>query len=185
MEIKEIESALEAVLFASGDPISVDRLCKIVSIDQKTAGHVLVGLRDRCAFERRGYRLVSMDDRWQFVSAPEHAELVRKALEERRPPPLSKAALEVLAIVAYFQPTTKAYIEQTRGVDSSGTIASLSEKNLIAECGRLEVPGRPILYRTTPIFLRSFGLSSLEDLPDLPLGGEDGGGQLSFLPQTP
>ena len=181
MEIKEIESSLEAVLFASGEAISLDRLCALISLDHKTAESLLTEMSSRYAFERRGFRLIRMENRWQLVSAPEHAELVRLSLEERRSPPLSKAALEVLSIVAYFQPTTKAYIDQIRGVDSSGTVSSLAEKGLITECGRLEVPGRPIQYRTTPVFLRSFGLSSLDELPDLPIASEDGEGQLSFL----
>jgi segregation and condensation protein B len=121
-----------------------------------------------------------MEDRWQLVSAPEHAELIRAALEERRAPSLSKPALEVLAIVAYYQPTTRAYIDQVRGVDSSNTVVTLTEKGLIEECGRLEVPGRPIQYRTTPVFLRSFGLSTLEELPELPFGLTEEDGQLSL-----
>ena len=183
-EIKDIESALEAVLFASGDPLSLDRLCTLLPAGRKTIETLLSDLAGRYSFERRGFRLVRMDNRWQMVSAPEHAELIRKALEERRPPPLSKAALEALAIVAYFQPVTRAYVDQIRGVDSGGTMVSLNEKGLIEECGRLEVPGRPIQYRTTPVFLRSFGLSSLEELPDLPLSGEEGEGQLQLAMES-
>jgi len=180
MEVKDIRSAMEGILFASGDPISLDKLCILLSLDRKTAETLLSELAGQYSYERRGFRLVRMENRWQMVSAPEHAELIRQALEERRPPPLSKAALEALAIVAYFQPATKAYVDQIRGVDSSGTMASLAEKNLIEECGRLEVPGRPIQYRTTPVFLRSFGLSGLEELPDLPLSDEDGEIQLTM-----
>jgi len=180
-DIREIESALEGVLFASGDPVSTDKLCVLLSIERKTAETVLSDMAGRYSYERRGFRLVRMDNRWQMVSAPEHAEVIRQALEERKTPPLSKAALEVLTIIAYFRPTTRAYVDQIRGVDSSGTVASLCEKGLIEECGRLEVPGRPIQYRTTPVFLRSFGLSSLGDLPDLPVAGEEGEGQMSFL----
>lgn len=172
MEIKELESALESVLFAAGDPVSLERLCAILEADRKTVEVILSGLADSYSFNRRGMRLVRMDNRYQLVSAPEYAHLVRAVLEERRPPPLSKAALEVLALVAYFQPTTRAYVDQIRGVDSSGTMYSLSEKGLIEECGRLEVPGRPIQYRTTTLFLRAFGLSSLEELPELPFGEE-------------
>jgi len=180
MEIKDIQSALEGILFASGEAVSLDRLCALLELDRKIVESVLQDLAGQYSYERRGFRLARMDNRWQMVSAPEHAELIRQALEERRPPPLSKAALEALAIVAYFQPTTKAYVDQIRGVDSGGTMALLGDKNLIEECGRLEVPGRPILYRTTPVFLRSFGLSSLEELPDLPIMGEDGQLQLTM-----
>jgi len=180
MEIKDIQSALEGILFASGEAVGLDRLCALLDLDRKTAETVLTEMAGRYSYERRGFRLARMDNRWQMISAPEHAELIRQALEERRPPPLSKAALEALTIVAYFQPTTKAYVDQIRGVDSSGTMALLAEKGLIEECGRLEVPGRPIQYRTTPVFLRSFGLSSLEELPDLPIVGDDGQMQLAM-----
>lgn len=184
MEVKDIESAVEGILFASGDAVSIERLCDVLDLDRKLLETVLVGLADNYSFQRRGFRLVRMENRYQLVSAPEHADLIRAALEERRNPPLSKAALEVLSIVAYFQPTTRAYIDQIRGVDSGGTVVSLTEKGLIEECGRLEVPGRPIQYRTTPVFLRSFGLSSLEELPNLPFGEDGPDGQLSFL-ETP
>ena len=180
MNMKDIQSSLEGILFASGEAVSLDKLCALLELDRKTVEPVLTDMAGQYSFERRGFRLARMENRWQMVSAPEHAELIRLALEERRPPPLSKAALEALAIVAYFQPTTKAYVDQIRGVDSGGTMALLAEKNLIEEGGRLEVPGRPILYRTTPVFLRSFGLSSLDELPDLQMVGEDGQLQLTM-----
>lgn len=129
---------------------------------------VINHLADYYSYERRGIRVLKIDDCYQLASAPEHAQRVRKAMETRRPPQLSQAALESLAVIAYFQPTTKAYVEQIRGVDSSYTVGLLADRGLIEECGRLSVPGRPILYRTTQTFLRSFGLKSLEELPDLP-----------------
>lgn len=175
MELKEIEAAMEAILFAAGDPVGVERLCMSLEIDKATADAVAQRLADRYSFERRGIRLVKMENTYQLCSAPEYANVVRRTLESRKPTRLSQPALEVLAIVAYFQPTTRAYVDQVRGVDSSYTMGLLVERELIEECGRLAVPGRPVLFRTTKTFLRSFGLSSLEELPDLPSSSlEDG-----------
>ncbi len=168
MELKEVESAIEGILFAAGEPVGVERLCMTLEIDRETADAVCQRLADHYSYERRGVRLVRMDSCYQLCSAPEYAEYIRKAFESRRPARLSQPALEVLAIIAYYQPTTKAYVDQIRGVDSSYTVGLLVERELIEECGRLAVPGRPILYRTTQNFLRSFGLSSLEELPELP-----------------
>lgn len=168
MELKEVESAIEGILFAAGEPVGAERLCMALEIDKATVDAVCQRLADYYSYERRGIRLVRMDNSYQLCSAPEHAERIRKAFESRKPARLSQPALEVLSIIAYYQPTTKAYVDQVRGVDSSYTVGLLAERELIEECGRLQVPGRPILYRTTKNFLRSFGLSSLDDLPDLP-----------------
>lgn len=168
MELKDIESAIEAILFASGEPISAERLAAALELDVDAVRSVVSHLADYYSFERRGIRLLKMDGSYQLASAPEYAQRVRRAMETRRPPQLSQAALESLAVIAYFQPTTKAYVEQIRGVDSSYTVGLLADRGLIEECGRLSVPGRPILYRTTPDFLRCFGLNSLEELPELP-----------------
>jgi segregation and condensation protein B len=181
MEIKEIESILEGILFAAGDPMDEGRLCTLLSMERREIEPILRQMADEYRFQRRGFRLVRMESRWQLISAPEHADIIRRALEERRAAPLSKSALEVLAVVAYYQPVTRVYIEQLRGVDSSYTVVSLTEKGLIEDCGRLEVPGRPIQYRTTPIFLRSFGLTSLEELPALPFGLPGEGEQLNLF----
>ncbi len=172
MEMKEIESAIEAILFASGEPVHVDRICMALELDRPRAEQVLEGLMDHYAYERRGVRLLRMEESWQLCSAPEHGEAVRKAFEIRKPAKLSQPALEVLTVIAYYQPTTRAYVDQIRGVDSSYTIGLLQERKLIEECGRLQVPGRPHLYRTTKQFLRAFHLSSLEDLPEIPDMGE-------------
>ena len=168
MELKDIESAIEAILFASGEPISAERLAMALELDIGTVEPVVNHLADYYSYERRGIRLLKIDDCYQLASAPEYAERVRRAMETRRPPQLSQAALESLAVIAYFQPTTKAYVEQIRGVDSSYTVGLLADRGLIEECGRLSVPGRPILYRTTQNFLRSFGLKTLDELPELP-----------------
>ena len=175
MGLKEIESAMEAILFAAGEPVGVERLCMTLEIDRATADAVAQKLMDDYSYERRGLRLVRLDTSYQLCSAPEHAELIRKTFESRKPARLSPPALEVLAVIAYYQPTTRASVDQVRGVDSSYTVGLLLDRELIDECGRLAVPGRPILYRTTPTFLRSFGLSSLEELPELPASSPEDG----------
>ena len=168
MELKELERSLEAVLFAAGEPVPVERLCLGLDSDRPTIDAVAQKLMDQYKYERRGIRLVRLDASYQLCSAPEYADHVRKPLESRRPPKLSPPALEVLAVIAYFQPVTRAYVDQVRGVDSSYTVGLLLERELIEESGRLPVPGRPILYKTTKNFLRCFGLTSLEELPALP-----------------
>ena len=176
LEMKEIEAAIEGILFASGEPVAVDRICLAMDMDRSTVELVLQKLADYYSYERRGIRLVRMEDTWQLCSAPEYADTIRKAFEIRKPAKLSQPALEVLTIIAYYQPTTRAYVDQIRGVDSSYTVGLLLDRNLIEECGRLQVPGRPRLYRTTKAFLRAFHLNSLEDLPEMP--GMEADGQL-------
>ena len=173
MEMREVEAAIEGILFASGEPVQTDRVCVALDLDRPTVEQVLQKLMDTYAYERRGLRLVRMEDSWQMCSAPDYADMIRKAFEIRKPARLSQPALEVLTIIAYYQPTTRAYVDQIRGVDSAYTISLLLDRKLIEECGRLQVPGRPHLYRTTKQFLRAFHLTSLDDLPELPdLGGE-------------
>lgn len=176
LEMKDIEAAVEGILFASGEPVAVDRICVALNMDRPTVELVLQHLQDYYSYERRGMRLVRMEDSWQLCSAPEYGELIRKAFEIRKPAKLSQPALEVLTIIAYYQPTTRAYIDQIRGVDSSYTVGLLLERHMIEECGTLQVPGRPRLYRTTKEFLRAFHLNTLEDLPEMP--GLENDGQL-------
>jgi len=168
MENNDLDAALEGILFASGEPVRVERLCVSLGVDKPALMSAAGRLADRCKFERRGVRLIVLDDAVQMTTAPEHADLIRRTLETRKPPPLSPSALEAVAVVAYFQPVTRAYVDGARGIDSSYTMSTLLEKDLIEECGRMEAPGRPILYRTTQTFLRTFGLSSLDELPPLP-----------------
>ena len=175
-EMKEIEAAVEGILFASGEPVHIDRICLAAELDRPTAELVLQKLMDYYSFERRGMRLLRLEDSWQLCSAPEYADVIRRAFEIRKPAKLSQPALEVLTIIAYYQPTTRAYVDQIRGVDSSYTVGLLLDRHLIEECGRLQVPGRPRLYRTTKTFLRAFHLNSLEDLPEMP--GMEADGQL-------
>ena len=174
MDKKEMEAAVEGILFASGEPVHVDRFCVALDIDRPTAEQVLQKLMDYYAFERRGIRLLKIEDSWQLCSSPDHADVIRKAFEIRKPAKLSQPALEVLTIIAYYQPATRAYVDQIRGVDSSYTMGLLLERGLIEECGRLQVPGRPRQYRTTKQFLRAFHLTSLDDLPEMPDLGGDG-----------
>lgn len=176
METKEIVSVVEGILFASGEPVAIDRICLALEMDKDTVEQVLQHLADYYAYERRGIRLIRMENQYQLVSAPEYGEVIRRAFEIRKPARLSQPALEVLTIVAYYQPTTRAYIDQIRGVDSAYTVGLLLDRHLIEECGRLQVPGRPRLYRTTKEFLRAFRLTSLEDLPEMP--GVETDGQL-------
>ena len=173
-EMKEIEAAIESILFASGEPVAVDRICLALDMDRPTVELVLRKLADYYSYERRGMRLVRMEDSYQLCSAPDYADDIRKAFEIRKPAKLSQPALEVLTIIAYYQPTTRAYVDQIRGVDSSYTVGLLLDRHLIEECGRLQVPGRPRLYRTTQTFLRAFHLNSLDDLPEMPGMETDG-----------
>ena len=175
-EMKEIEAAVEGILFASGEPVAVDRICVALDMDRPTVELVLQRLQDYYSYERRGIRLLKMEDSYQLCSAPEYGDQIREAFEIRKPAKLSQPALEVLTIIAYYQPTTRAYVDQIRGVDSSYTVGLLLDRHLIEECGRLQVPGRPRLYRTTQSFLRAFHLNSLEDLPQMP--GLEADGQM-------
>lgn len=174
MEMKEIEAAVEGILFASGEPVAADRIAVALDLDRDTVDQVLRRLADYYSYERRGMRLVRMEDTWQLCSAPEYADLIRRAFEIRKPAKLSQPALEVLTIIAYYQPTTRAYVDQIRGVDSAYTVGLLLNRGLIEEAGRLQVPGRPHLYRTTKKFLRAFHLTSLDDLPEMPDLAEEG-----------
>lgn len=167
MEQTELERLLEAVLFAAGEPVPADRIAFVAEVDVDEVHQAAKALMDRLAFERRGVRLLRLEDRYQLCSAGEFSWAVTKALETRKPPKLSASQLETLTVIAYYQPATRAYVDQIRGVDSSYSVGALLTKKLIEECGRLNVPGRPILYRTTPGFLRTFGLESLNDLPEI------------------
>ena len=172
MDAEEIRRGIEAILFAAGEPVGAERMALAMGISVETIHQEAKVLQDELSFQRRGVRIVTLEDAYQMVSAPDQADLITRALETRKPPRLSASALETLTVIAYYQPTTKAFVEQIRGVDSSYTVGVLLNKKLIEERGRLSVPGRPILYGTTPDFLRTFGLSSLDELPevDLPRG---------------
>jgi len=168
LEIHDIVSAIEGILFASGEPVPVSRLTGILELDDGAVEYALRKLENHYNEGNRGVRLLRIEDSVQLCSAPEYAEVIRQILEKRRTPQLSPTALEVLAIVAYFQPVTRAYVESVRGVDSSYTVATLQSRGLIEPCGQLQVPGRPTLFQTTKAFLRAFGVTHLSELPILP-----------------
>ena len=167
MEFEQLQRAIEAILFASGERVEISRLAMALETDEAEIIRAADALADTLSFERRGIRILKLENSYQMVSSGEMADCVTKALETRKPPKLSASQLETLTIVAYYQPATKAMVEQIRGVDSSYSISALLNKKLIEEAGRLNVPGRPIQYRTTADFLRTFGISSLEELPEI------------------
>ena len=164
----DLTSAIEAILFAAGDSVPLARLSLVLGVSEQDVETSVKMLQESYAQQQRGMRILRLEDKGQMCSAREYASFISKTLEQRKPPVLSQPALETLAVVAYFQPVTRAYIEQVRGVDSSYTVGVLNERGLIEECGRLEVPGRPVLFRTTDVFLRTMGISSLDELPELP-----------------
>ena len=168
MEIKEIEAAIEAILFASGEPLGASRIAAALELPEEEVLRLLDTLSDRLTTSGSALCVVRMDDQYQLCARTEFAGVIRRALEIKKNIPLSQAAMEVLAIISYNQPVTKAFVEQVRSVDCSGVIASLSAKGLIEEKGRLELPGRPLLYGTTEHFLRCFSMQSLDELPPLP-----------------
>lgn len=171
----DISAALEAILFAAGESVPLARLSLVLDTDEEELAHIAAELAERYEREGRGIRILRLGEKLQMCSDPDYAPFVIKALEQRRPPMLSQSALETLAIVAYFQPVTRAYIDRVRGVDSSYTVGALTERGLIEICGRLDAPGRPALFRTTDVFLRTMGISQLDQLPPLPdLTGSEG-----------
>lgn len=169
---KELETLLEGILFAAGDPVKVSRIAEVLCLQEDDILNCARELDGSYKFERRGIRIVTLADSLQMVSAPEAAEAIRAVIETKKPPKLSQAAMEVLSIIAWYQPVTRAGIEQIRGVDSSYTVSMLCDRGLIEETGHLEAPGRPAVLGTTDAFLRVFGLQSLGDLPTLPQPGQ-------------
>ena len=167
MELNDLMRAIEAILFAAGERVEIGRLAQTLEVDPKDIVQATDTLADQLAYDRRGIRILRLETGYQMVSSGEMADYITKALETRKPPKLSSSQLETLTIVAYYQPATKAMVEQIRGADSSYSVAALLNKKLIEEAGRLNVPGRPFQYETTPDFLRVFGLQSLADLPPI------------------
>lgn len=179
MDDMNIKSAIEAILFAAGEPVPAARISLILGVSEEAVYAAAKELSDEYSFNLRGIRLLKLDKNLQLCSSPEYASFITKTLEHRKPPMLSQPALETLAVVAYFQPVTRAYIDQVRGVDSSYTVGVLLDKGLIERCGKLDVPGRPSLLRTTDVFLRTMGVSELSELPELPdISASDGAKKL-------
>lgn len=170
MEISEIEAIIESIIFSSGDPVSLDKICEILELDKKTARSIMKNMMDSYNSSMRGIIIRQIDDKYQLCSKPEYFDYVSKLYQIRQKQALSQAAYEVLAIIAYNQPITKAKIEQIRGVNSDSAVSRLLERNLIKEAGRLDVAGRPRLYETTDEFLKCFGFKSLTQLPLLDIG---------------
>ena len=168
MTTAELIPAFEAVLFSGGEPLSIDRFSQVFDISPERVVEVMEALSKKLALNDRGVGLVRMENTYQLATKKDYAGYIKKMFDIKRRTPLSPAALEVLAVVAYNQPVTKSFIEQVRGVDCSGVVTTLVEKGLIEERGRLELPGKPLLYGTTKNFLRCFGISDLTELPPLP-----------------
>lgn len=168
MDDLNIKAAIEAILFANGSSVETKRIAQALEITEKQAEEYISALIDDYNSANRGITIIKLDEAYQMVSSKEYAPQIRTVMDLRRNTPLSQAALEVLAVVAYNQPVTKAFVEQVRGVDCSGVIGSLTAKGLVEEKGRLELPGRPLLYGTTENFLRCFNINSIEELPPLP-----------------
>lgn len=181
------ERNIEAILFSSGEPVEISKIAQALLIEEKTVKNLIERIRDRYFEQQSPWDIAILDDAAQMCTLPEYADVIRSVLELKKNAALSPAALEVLAVVAYNQPVTRSFVEQVRGVDCSYIIRSLVEKGLIEEAGRLNIPGKPISYKTTPHFLRTFGIESLEQLPTLPdLPPEDAGepqleGQIDFF----
>ncbi len=172
MSTEELTGRAEAILFASGEPVALDRIAQVLGVRTAAAERMVSALQDKYNTPESGVHLLMLGDSAQFCTNPAFIEPVRAALDLKRNTPLSQAAMEVLAVVAYNQPVTKAFVEQVRGVDCSGVVGSLVQKGLLEERGRLELPGRPLLYGTTENFLRCFQLESIDRLPPPPGEGE-------------
>lgn len=168
MEIKQYQAAIEAIVFASGEPVPVSRLALALELDEDTTRRIAEDWAQDINTRGGGITALKLDDTYQLCSGKAYAGYVRKAMDLRRNTPLSQAAMEVLAIIAYNQPVTRPFVEQVRGVDCSAVVQGLQQKGLIEEKGRMDLPGRPLLYGTTANFLRCFGISSLDQLPPLP-----------------
>ena len=182
MKLKEAEAIIEGILLAAGDPVEIDRIADILDIDVKSTRVVMTALIDKYDEEMRGLKIIRLDDSYQMCTRGEYNEYIAKLAEPKRAQTLSNAAMEVLSIVAYKQPVTRSVVEQIRGVSCDHLINRLLERNLIQEIGRLDTPGRPMLFGTSEEFLRCFGIASVTDLPDyekisseeIPVDGEDG-----------
>lgn len=168
MDLNEKTAAVEAILFAGGDPIEPEKLAAATELETDEILTIIAELNEKYSQPSSGIELLKLDNAYQLATKKQYAPYVKEALEIKKNSVLSPAAMEVLTVIAYNQPVTKSFVEHVRGVDSSGTVNSLVEKGLLAEAGRLDMPGRPIAYKTTDAFLRAFQISSLEELPELP-----------------
>ena len=177
MSNEEMKRAVEAILFAAGESVEISRIAEALELTPKKAEKLLEEVKGEFNSQNHGFKIMRYKDSYQFVTHKEYEEQIRRVMDLNRKKPLSQAAMEVLAVIAYNQPVTKAFVEQIRGVDCSGVIGSLTVKGLIEEQGRLELPGRPLLYGTTENFLRCFNISSIEDLPPIPQSDKEDKGE--------
>ncbi len=166
MRLNEAEAIIEGVLFAAGDAVELEKIADILDIDKKSTRAIITSLADKYEIENRGIKIIRLEDSYQLCTKPEYHEQIARLAEPRRSQTLSNAAMEVLSIVAYKQPVTRSHIEQVRGVSCDTLVNKLIEKNFIQEVGRLDAPGRPMLFGTTEEFLRCFGLESVTSLPN-------------------
>ncbi|MEG0616796.1 MAG: SMC-Scp complex subunit ScpB [Oscillospiraceae bacterium] len=167
MDLKQYKAAIEAMLFAYAEPVSADKLANVLEIETSVVERLLMSIKDEYETSSHGIELLQLENEWQLATKSEYGAYIKAALDTRRNTPLTSAALEVLAIIAYNQPVSRSFIEQVRGVDSSSTVQTLLQKRLVEEAGRLDLPGRPVSFRTTDAFLRTFGIQSLSQLPSL------------------
>ena len=168
MKINKLTAAIEAILFSSGEPVETEKIAQALEIESDTVHKLIDNLSVQYDDRQSGLQIIKLGDKYQMITRSDFSEYVRRVLEVKKNAPLSQAAFEVLAVVAYNQPVTKAFVEQVRGVDCSGVVNTLCQKGLLEEKGRLDLPGRPLLYGTTDEFLRCFSVSSLDELPSLP-----------------
>lgn len=173
MSFNEKLSAVEAVLFAVGEPVEIKKLAQAVGADIPTVKKMVQTLNDKYEDSGSSFQILKLDKNYQLCTRKEYSKYIKNIIESKNQTPISQAAMEALALIAYNQPVTKSFIESVRGTDSSSIVNKLVERGLVCEAGRLEIPGRPVAYKTTDLFLRSFGISSLEELPALENGHED------------
>ncbi len=166
MDLYETKAVIEGLLFAAGDSVEIDRIADIIEMDKKTTKEIISKMMDDYNIEKRGIKIIQLGSSYQMCTKPEYFDYIQRLAEPKRMQNLSNAAMEVLSIIAYRQPVTRAMIESIRGVSCDAIINRLIERNLIEETGRLDVPGRPMIFGTTEEFLRSFGVADLTELPD-------------------
>ena len=166
MDLYETKAVIEGLLFAAGDSVEIDRIADIIEMDKKTTKEIISKMMDDYQIEKRGIKIIQLGSSYQMCTKPEYFDYIQRLAEPKRMQNLSNAAMEVLSIIAYRQPVTRAMIESIRGVSCDAIINRLIERNLIEETGRLDVPGRPMIFGTTEEFLRSFGVADLTELPD-------------------
>lgn len=178
MQLNEKAAAVEAILFASGEPVDEMRIAEAANLEKTDVINIIKILNDRYNDTSSALNIIHLGSKFQMCTKKEYSEYIKSAMESKRQAPLSNAAMEALTVIAYNQPVTKGFVESVRGIDSSSVINSLVDKGLLEEDGRLNVPGRPVSYKTTDNFLRCFGLTSLDDLPPLVRDDEDKQGSL-------